>query len=46
MNLNIDPNYHDLLWYYGDHQTAKNAETVKSYFINKLSNHYPTPKTS
>ena len=28
LNMNLDPHYHDLLWYYGDHQTAKNAEQV------------------
>ena len=27
-NMALDPHYHDLLWYYGDHETAKNAEKV------------------
>ena len=29
-NHNLDPNYDDLLWYYGDHETAKDAEKVCS----------------
>eukprot|EP01084_Bolivina_argentea_P183417 316499_1 len=27
-NINIDPNYDDMLWYYGDHNTAKKAEQI------------------